>query len=358
VLSPVNPRNWFETWPKRFACACLAILAILPLALPCLSAQDLPVVIGRIEGDDLVVKTATHGEVEINAGPTVVASGSDVTLRSGHALLVFDTGGKISICGPAHFTLLKSAGAVTLALDYGRIHPSLDSPETLTIYTPMIVATPIAISGARRDTTLGLDQNGAMCIFTAHGAMRVEPQFSGQSLLVPQGGVVSLVGGQIESLQGNAPSCSCDFPRPGDELPRPSVSPQITALSRPPQREQKKPDAGSPPPPVQEPVYTVLMPPLTFNASSPEPPPAPSPETILLLREVRVRPSIAFYGHVNPAPEQATSLPQPVSPPPTPATPTKHDVAVPPKPGILTRIWNFFRKLNGQSPCVGAGCGK
>ena len=114
---------------------------MLPLSPSRLSAQDLPVIIGRIEGDDLVVKTATHGGVETDAGPTVVASGSDVTLRSGHALLLLDAGGEIIICGPAHFTLLKSAGAVTLALDYGRVHPSLDSPETLTIYTPMIART-------------------------------------------------------------------------------------------------------------------------------------------------------------------------------------------------------------------------
>ncbi|MBZ5697291.1 MAG: hypothetical protein LAN18_01945 [Acidobacteriia bacterium] len=354
MLSPVIPRNWFETWLKTSAFALLAVLAMLSLAPSRLSAQDLPVIIGRIEGDDLVVKTTTHGGVEVDAGPTVVASGSDVTLRSGHALLLFDAGGEISICGPAHFTLLKSAGAVTLALDYGRVHPSLDSPETLTIYTPMVVATPIAISGARRDTTLGLGQNGEMCILAAHGAMRVEPQFSGPGLIVPQGGVASLVGGQIESSRSDASSCSCDFPRASVEHPRPSSSQEISALSHPLQPEHKKTDAGTPAAPVQEPVYTVLMPPLSFDASSPTPLPDPSPETILLVREVRVSPSIVYHGHVNPAPVQATP-----AAPPTPAAPSAaaDDRPAQTQPGILTRLGNFFRRLTGQGPCAGAGCG-
>jgi hypothetical protein len=326
----------------------LAVLATLPLAPSRLSAQDLPVIIGRIEGDDLVVKTTTHGGVEIDAGPTVVASGSDVTLRSGHALLLLDAGGEISICGPAHFTLLKSAGAVTLALDYGRVHPSLDSPETLAIYTPMIVATPIAISGARRDATLGLDQKGEMCILAAHGAMRVEPQFSGQSLIVPQGGVVSLVGGQIESFRSDASPCSCDFPRASVEHPSPSSSQEISALSHPLKPGQKKPDASTPAAPVQEPVYTVLMPPLSFDASSPALPPAPSPETILLVREVRVRPSIVFHGHVNPVLVQAVASAHPVSPPSTQAGSARDDRAAHLQPGILTRVRNLFRKLVGQ----------
>ena len=159
------------------------------------------------------VVTKTPAGIETDAAPTVVASGSDVTLRSGHALLLLNAGGEISICGPAHFKLIKSSGAVTLALDYGRVHPSLESADEFTIYTPTIVATPIAIAGGPRDMTVGLEQDGEMCVLTARGAMRVEPQFSDQSLIVPQGGTVSLVGGQIESLQADASACACDFPR-------------------------------------------------------------------------------------------------------------------------------------------------
>ncbi len=353
VLSPIIPRNWFETRLKTFVIMLLAALAAISLTPARLSTQDMPVIVGRIEGDDLAVKTTINGGVELNAGPTVVASGSDVTVRSGHALLLLDAGGEISICGPAHFTLLKSAEAITLALDYGRVHPTLDSSETFTIFTPLVVATPVAISGARRDTTLGLGENGEMCILTARGAMRVEPQFSGQSLIVPQGGVVSLAGGQIESLRGDASSCSCDFPRANMERPRASPSREIGSLSHPLQPEQKKPDVSTPPAPAQEPVYTVLMPPLSFDASSPAPPPDPSPETIHLVREVRMRPLVVFRGHVNPAPVQATPSAPAASPPSRPAD----DRPAESQPSIMTRVRNFFRKLTGQAPCAGAGCG-
>jgi len=291
--------------------ALLPVLILLILSPSRLAAQASPAIVGRIEGSDITVKTAVGEGVEIDGGPTVVASGSDVTVRSKQALLLLDGGGEISVCGPAHFTLLKSAGAVTLALDYGRVRPSLDSPATLTIYTPMIVATPVAIGGERRDTTLGLDQNGAMCILTSRGAMRIEQQLTGQSLLIPQGGAVGLAGGQIDLLHASAGSCSCDFsqakasppPTPVRLPPPSSASPDISALRHAEETESKGPEATSDPAPAAEPpVYTVIVPPLTFDATSPAPPPDPSPEAILLVREVRVRPTVIFHGHVNPAP--------------------------------------------------------
>jgi hypothetical protein len=242
---------------------------------------------------------------------------------------------------------------VTLALDYGRVHPTLDSPDTFTIYTPTIIATPISISGGARDTTLGLEQNGEMCVLTEHGAMQVEPQFSDQSLIIPQGGAATLSGGQIESLHTDVSACSCDFPRAALELPQPSVRSEISTLSRPLQPEQPKTDdAPQPPVPAPEPVYTVLMPPISFDADSPAPPPDPSPETILLVREVRLNPSFVFHGHVNPTPVPAASV--------TPAAPTprKNNEAQPagPQPGLLDRMRNFFRKLAGRGPCAGSGC--
>ena len=218
-----------------------------------------------------------------------------------------NAGGEISICGPAHFKLIQSSGAVTLALDYGRVHPSLESADGFTIYTPTIVATPIAISGGPRDMTLGLDQDGEMCVLTARGAMRVEPQFSDQSVIVPQGGTVNLAGGQIESLQADPSACSCDYPRAHLEAPEPAPLQHSVPLSdigelAPPLPMQRKGTENSPPPPASpgEPVYTVLMPPLSFNANSPEPPPEPAPETILLVREVRLRPAAEFRGHAEP----------------------------------------------------------
>ena len=361
------PRKRVAAWILIAAASFLAVVATLTVRISHISAQDFPVVIGRIEGDDLSVVTTTPAGIETDAAPTVVASGSDVTLHSGHALLLMNVGGEISVCGPAHFKLIRASGAVTLALDYGRVHPSLDTADTFTIYTPTIVATPIAIAGGRRDMTVGLNQTGEMCILTAHGAMRVEPQFSDQSLIIPQGGTVSLSGGQIDSLQADASTCSCEFPRARREAPQivPPPAPAISQPARdvgalaPPLPPQHQRISNTPPPtaPASEPVYTVLMPPLTFDANSPQPPPEPAPETILLVRETRLRPSVEFRGHVNPAP----------TPPPAPAAavtrsaplPTPSDDR-PPKapPGLLDRVRIFIRKLtnSGQGPCAGVGC--
>ncbi len=353
-------RKHLANWTKIFAVALLAIVAAFSIRDAHISAQDFPAVVGRIEGDDLEVVTTTPSGIETDAAPTVVASGSDVTLRSGHALLLLNAGGEISICGPAHFKLIKSSGAVTLALDYGRVHPSLESADAFTIYTPTIVATPIAISGGPRDMTLGLEQSGEMCVLTSRGAMRVEPQFSDQSVIVPQGGTVSLVGGQIESLQADASACSCDFPRAHMEPPK-SVPPPHSQPARdvgtlaPPLPPQRKRTENSPPPSASagEPVYTVLMPPLSFDANSPEPPPDPAPETILLVREVRLRPSVVFRGHVNPAPSPAAERPAPpVARAPSDDRPSES------QPGFLDRVRTFFHRLTSgsQGPCAGAGC--
>src|SRR3984893_18762965 len=178
------PRKRLATWATSFAVVLLAPAAALSIRDAHISAQDFPVVLGRIEGDDIEVVTKTPSGIETDAAPTVVASGSDVTLRSGHALLLLNAGGEVSICGPAHFKLIKSSGALTMALDYGRVHPSLESGDEFKIYTPTIVATPIAIAGGTRDMTVGLGQDGEMCVLAERGAMRVEPQFSAQSMIV------------------------------------------------------------------------------------------------------------------------------------------------------------------------------
>jgi hypothetical protein len=361
LLRLTTLRRHLGVWTIVFFAALLAILAALATRNAHISAQDFPAAIGRIEGDDLEVVTNTPAGVEKDAAPTVVASGSEVTLRSGHALLMLNAGGEVSVCGPARFKLIKSSGSVTLALDYGRVHPSLETSDGFTIYTPTIVATPIAISGGRRDITLGLQESGEMCVLTARGAMRVEPQFSDQSMIVPQGGTVSLAGGQIESLQTDPAACSCEYPRARLETPKAPALPEhsqppveISALA-PPVPPQRRRIDNIPPPSASaaEPIYTVLMPPLSFNAAAPEPPPQPAPETILLVREVRLRPAAEFRGHVNPAPQQAAA-------PPAPPVEEAPSLTLPPtaKPSFFDRVRSFFRSLASaaDAPCAGAGC--
>jgi hypothetical protein len=351
---------------KLFAIALPAIAAALLIRGTHISAQNFPQIVGRIEGDDLDVVTTTPTGIEKDASPTVVASGSDVTLHSGRALLLLNSGGEISICGPAHFKLIQSSGAVTLALDYGRVHPSLESSDAFSIYTPTIVATPIAISGGIRDLTVGLQPGGEMCVLTDRGALRVEPQFSDQSLIVPQGGTVSLFGGQVNSLKADASTCACEYTRARIEAPkvtppppvRPAPAVDIATLASPSSPSPRKfPETKAPAIPAsEEPIYKVLMPPLSFDANSPEPPPDPAPETIRLVREVRLRPAAEFRGHVNPAPVQTVaehvSVPAPTPEPRAPAVRTTQ-----PQPGLFDRMRNFFRKLSGKGPCAGAGCG-
>ncbi len=298
--------------------------------------------VGRIEGEDIAVKGAAGVEVEGGRSITVLASGSEVTVRSGRARLSLARGGEIGICSAAHFSLLKFGGAVTLALDYGRVHARLEQGTPLTVYTPLVVATPIAIGEEPHDVTVGLEATGGMCMLAARGAMRVEQQLTGQSILVPQGGEVALAGGALDSLRGVAGSCQCDVlsagasPPPRPKPPELSM-PALTNLARhiPAPAEEPKPPA------IEEPIYKGMELPLTFDASAPAPPPSPS-EITPLAREVRVRPLEVFRGSVEKRP--AT---------PSPPTPQSERLA-----HLVTYIGNFFRRmLWGRAPCAGVGCG-
>ncbi len=336
----------------------LVFLALLCLAPALLHAQAAPETVGRIEGDDIAVKGAVSVEFVNGQNTTMLASGSNVTVRSGQARIVLVEGGEIGVCGPAHFSLLKSGGAITLALDYGRVHARLENAVGLTVYTPLIVATPLAISDAR-DATIGLETTGAMCALAARGAVRIEQQLTGQSLLVPQSGEIQIADGQLETLRNAAGSCQCEILSARAEPPfRPLElsAPLRASMARPSPSEQKKDSADAPEPPRipadEEPIYKVFMPPLTFNAAAPEPPPDPSPASILLAREVRVRPSVIFRGHVEAAP-----LPPPAPPPPLAAT-GRQDASPKPKKerGLVARIVNFFKRWGSRSPCAGVAC--
>lgn len=343
-----------------------ALLLLLCLVPRTLAAQAPPETVGRIEGDDIVVKGPIRVEVESGRSTTVLASGSDVTVRSGQARLALAEGGEVGVCAPAHFSLLKSGGAITLALDYGRVHARLGSGVPLTVFTPLIVATPIAIGEAPRDVTVGLEAGGAMCVLAARGAVRIEQQLTGQNLLVPQSGEITLAGGQLESLRGVTGACQCEAllaraaPPPQPKPPELSV-PVPATLARPSQPPEKTNNSEKnaeavmreepKPPAKEEPIYKVMMPPLTFDATAPAPPPGPSAETILLVRESRVRAAVVFRGHVEPAAE----------PPPAvrPARKASKSEDAPPKQEVSVgaRIRNFFRRLWSRGPCAGVGCG-
>ena len=217
----------------------------------------------------------------------------------------------------------------------------------------MIVATPVAIGENSRDLTVGLDQQGAMCALTSRGAVRIEQQLSGQSVLLPQGGEMNLSGGQLNTLRSASGSCDCEL------LVTRNTAPKKIELSVPVPRFPTRPQPVAPPPPprTELPIYRVYVPPLTFDANEPAPPPDPDPASILLVREAEPLAQPVFAGHVEPTLEAASDYtpPKPIAPPRR-VTPVK--VAVPaakPKHGnFFARIFGVFHRAH--TPCVGTGC--
>lgn len=301
-------------------------------------------VVGRLFGDDVSVQGAVSFESESGRSTALLASGSDITVRAGRARIELTAGGEIAICGPAHLTLLESGGAITLALEYGRVRPQVDAQLALTVYTPMIVATPVAIGAGPRDLTLGLDPQGAMCALTSRGAVRIEEQFGGQSVLLPQDGEINLTGGQLDTLRSAAGSCQCEL------LVARTTAPRQLAVSVPVRPTPARPRPAVPPPAprTEEPIYRVYMPPLTFDAASPEPPPDPDPAGILMVRGVQPLPELFFRGQVEPPAEVASDYS-----PPQRIIPVKQTVK-PQRPNFLARFFGIFRRH--KKPCAGAGC--
>jgi len=300
---------------------CAGVLVWGGLAVPLLVQGDNPPLgdsVGAIEGDSISIEgpmsvDVVHGQVR-----TVLRSGSDVRVKDGQARIKLVEGGEILICGPAHFSVLKSGSALTLALEGGIIHAHLENDLALTVYTPQIQARPISIGGGPEDVLVGLDSVGSMCIRANKGAVRIEQQLTGQSVLVPQSGDVLLNNGQIESLRTAAGSCTCEVEittTPAQTATEVSVLASSKEIKK--AAEERKADAppATAPPPVEkpEPVYQVFMPPLRYDANA-KVQPAYDPSLIVLVRRVRVRPTLIFQGKVEGDPVVAQATPPPTSP--------------------------------------------
>ena len=277
--------------------ATLCVLLLLPV--PPSFAQSAPETVGRIEGDDLAIKGEMSLVREGGRSAAELVSGAAVTVRSGLARITLAGGGEVDICGPAQFTVLKSGGSLTLALNQGRVHVRIGNTPAVTIYTAVVVASLISVGESSRDVTLGVEADGSLCVLAAHGAVRLEQQLTGQSLVVPQSGEVALPGGQLEALRDARGVCRCEpvFARAAP-APKP---PQVGAVALSSESGAKPEDKKKEPPKLatEEPKWTVVMPPLTFDASKPPPALEPRPETILLVREVRVQPAVVFTGRVE-----------------------------------------------------------
>jgi hypothetical protein len=303
--------------------------------------------VGSIEGEAISLQGPMTVEVIRGQVKTVLKSGNDIRVKSGQARLELVEGGEIAICGPAHLSVLKSGGSLTVALDSGTIHARIEKRPALTVYTPQIQAKPIAIGDGVQEALIGFDSPGAMCVRATSGAIRLEQQLTGQSVIVPQGGDVILNNGQLEGLQNTGGRCTCDLQVAKDPPPPPELS-RVATPEEIQQRnvEAKKtpaPEKPAPPTAKQEPIYQVFMPPLAYDARAKVQRDNFDPKLILLVRRVRVRPTLIFQGHVQdkPVSAQNTATTATAVPKPAPAAPATAQA----ENSLFNRIRAFFRRL-------------
>ncbi|MGD0841370.1 MAG: hypothetical protein ABSA32_09460 [Candidatus Acidiferrales bacterium] len=340
------------------------IAAVFALAAGCalaLVAQGPPLsepqIIGSIEGDDLLVQGAPNDAMVVRQGVTPLASGADITVRTGQALVQLADGGEIGVCAPAHFSVIQAGNSITLALDYGRVHPKLPPATNIVIFTPLIAATPIAIGQEQRDVTVGLAATGAMCVASSQGAVRIAQQLSDESVIVPEGGSVTLADGALAPA-GAAAACACEVQLARNSAPAPPIenAPPVqsaeTNESKGPVQPADSAQIGPPAPEAHtssdEPIYQVFVPPLRFNANSPASTLDPSPEMILIVRHARVRPGAMFVGYVQaaaPPPAQSPARPAPAAAQPQQAA---NRGAAPQRPGIYKRVRDYLHNLFGN----------
>lgn len=345
---------------RKVAFAAVSLLFCGALTVPVTGRPDEPSfdTVGAIDGEDILVSGSMRMEFEHGHAKTILRSGSDVRIKSGQARIDLVEGGNIIICGPAHFSVLKSAESLTLALDFGVIHAHIEHQPSLTIYTAQIQAKPVAIGAGAQDVLVGIDAAGAICIRAASGAVRLEQQLTGQSVIIPQNGDVLIANGQLDALSAVAGHCSCELqvatasPPPAPPPSTPEVSTVATTEDSQKKQWEAKPLASQPAPqkPLakQGPIYQVFMPPLTYDAAA-KVQPEFDPKFIVLVRRVRVRPALIFRGRVEGNPVVIASSAAPPNPagadlhlnqqtPPKAAAPNQND-------SWLTRVRNFFRRL-------------
>jgi hypothetical protein len=315
------------------------LFALLYFPRPASTDQPSYDTVGPIEGEDISVQGPLNIEVVQGRTRTILRSGSDVRVNSGQARIDLIEGGQIAVCGPAHLSVLKSVNLLTLALDTGIIHAHIQGPQpSLTIYTAQIQAKPFAITDAPQDTLVGFDPTGAMCIRADSGAVRIEQQLTGQSIVVPQSGEVLITNGQLESLRSGVTHCACEsqlaksltptqqqtevnrLPTPEEMQKANAAAKSRTEVAKPnTQAAAKATIAAAPPKPPapEDPVYQVFMPPLSYDASAKVQRDNFDPQLIVIVRRVRVRPTLIFRGTVADAPAPRAST-APAAPPKTP----------------------------------------
>jgi hypothetical protein len=326
--------------------------------------------IGTIEGNAIAVSGPMSVEVVNGQAKTVLHSGSDVRVRSGTARINLVEGGTITICGPAHLSVLKAAGALTVALETGTIHAVVEQQPVLTVYTAQIKAQPISIGEATQDLLVGFDNPGTMCVRAARGAVRIEQQLTGQSVVIPQTGDVLLLNGQLDSLRSSTGRCICEAdlsaatPAPAPATPNAEATPEVSTLATTEDLRKRTYDAkplipaptSHQPTEKEEPVYQVIEPPLVYLANA-KVQPEVDPSMIILVRRVRVRPTVIFQGRVLGEPVMAPATVAAAAAPsgqtaaqPATATAATPAAKKPANPTFTDRVKTFMQKLWPSTP--------
>lgn len=317
-------------------------------------------VIGTIEGPSggqgLSVKGPMSVQVVGNEVKTLLRSGVDVRVKFGRAKINLAEGGTIAVCGPAHISMLKAGGALTVALDSGSIHAQVTGNLTLNVFTAQILAKTVAIADGPQDVLVGFDSPGLMCVRSTRGAVRLEEQFGGQGVMVPQGGDVTIANGQIQGMRDSTGQCVCEafetktIPPGGatGEVSQLATTEEVKKSVELKNSAPKLPRAGkieTVKAPSFEPTYQVFMPPLRFDANAKAQDDF-DPKLIVLVRRVRVRPTLIFESRVEGEPaarptanlNAAASKPQPA--------PQKANATA---PSVVDRMKSFFKSLWGPS---------
>ncbi len=363
--------NYFRESVRRgrlLGAVCAMLCAGALVAAMAASDQPASDAVGVIEGEDFSVTGPMSVDIVGGQTKTILRSGSDVQVKSGQARISLVEGGQISICGPAHFSVLKSGGALTVALQSGAIHAMLLHAPALTVYTAQIQAQALAIGDNPREILVGFENPGTMCIHTYRGALRVEQQLSGQSVIVPQGEDVLLVNGQIDVMNSGVGHCHCELQITKAAPVRPlgnSASGTTNAVAEPaapaesaataesasgqtvptPNASPEAAEKSAAPAAKEEPIYQVDMPPLRFDANA-RVQPAPDPELMVMVRRVRVRPALVFRGRVEDSPEVKAAAP--TAPTAASASKPTHPSPPPARSSTMQRLRAFFHRLWGS----------
>jgi hypothetical protein len=416
--------------------------------------------VGTIEGDAIALQGPMSVEVVHGQVKTMLRSGNDIRVKSGQARIDLVEGGTIAICGPAHLSLLKSGGSLTIAIDSGIVHVHVGKTPSLTLYTAQVQAKPIAIGDDDQDALIGFDAAGVMCVRAGSGAMRIEQQLSGKSVIVPQGAEILVDNGGLEGITNTSGHCECELQASITAPTTPEVSRMATpdeirqrdaakvaeaaaikeaadnaamdkaaaekeaadraaaqraaaekaaadklaadnaasaqadaaraaaaqaaaaqaAAKQAPTSTAAAQNSAKPPvpwgenaspqveqkvarpelPKNQEPVYQVFMPPLSYSAKAEAPPDNFDPKFIMLVRRVRVKPTLIYQGKVegetpvakpvsDVRPVSTTAKVGPVQPPSGNAAPQGAQQNAKPAPhpdsSVVNRVRNYIRHL-------------